>query len=373
MQYTKRKRYQEGSLKRVPRAHGWAWEYRYYATSEDGVRKLRVQTFSGAQYPTELDVRKALAPMITQLNSDTAAGQLSATMGTVMDKYLSQELPKLRHSTQCTNRSLIDLHIRPRWKKVRPSNVEAGDVVESLETLNMGAASRARARNLISRMLDLAMLWKYMPVGRNPMQLVKVKGSTKRSKKITVLSPDTFRALVSELPEPYNLMVLLSGCLGLRVSEVLGLKWRDFDSERRILTINQIFTHGQVQMTAKTEASEGNLPLHPRLWDVLTQWRSKQEDDYGWVFPGKRGTPYSDATILAKVIKPIAKRLGIEHIGWHTFRHSYRTWLTSQQVDLGRTKDLMRHSDIATTMNVYGAPVSEEMRKANALVVKQLL
>jgi integrase len=106
---------------------------------------------------------------------------------------------------------------------------------------------------------------------------------------------------------------------------------------------------------------------------VLTQWHSKQEHDYGWVFPGKRGTPYSDATILAKVIKPTAKRLGIGLIGWHTFRHSYRTWLSSQQVDLGRTKDLMRHTDIATTMNVYGAPVSEEMREANALVVKQLL
>ena len=373
MQHIKRKRYQEGSLKRVPRAHGWAWEYRYYATVEDGTRKLRVQTLSGAQYPTERDVRKALAPMIAQLNSETAAGQLTATMGTVLDRYLNQELPKLRHSTQCTNKSLIELHIRPRWVDVRPSNVEAGDVDAWLGTLKMGAASRARARNLISRMLDLAMLWKYIPVARNPMQLVKVKGSTKRSKKITVLSPDTFRGLVSELPEPYNLMVLLSGCLGLRVSEVLGLKWADFDSEHYMLTINQIFTHGRVQMMAKTEASERDLPLYPRLWDVLTQWHSKQEHDYGWVFPGKRGTPYSDATILAKVIKPTAKRLGIGLIGWHTFRHSYRTWLSSQQVDLGRTKDLMRHTDIATTMNVYGAPVSEEMREANALVVKQLL
>ncbi len=373
MQYTKRKRYQEGSLKRVPRAHGWAWEYRYYATSEDGVRKLRVQTFSGAQYPTELDVRKALAPMIAQLNSDTAAGQLSATMGTVMDKYLSQELPKLRHSTQCTNRSLIDLHIRPRWKKVRPSNVEAGDVVEWLETLKMGAASRARARNLISRMLDLAMLWKYMPVGRNPMQLVKVAGSTKRKKKIAVLTPAQFKSLVEELPEPVNLMVLLCGCLGLRVSEVLGLKWADFDTDNHILCINQIYTHGKEQPRPKTEASEAELPLHPLVSDVISRWKEKRQVVGGWVFPGKRGTPYSDATLLAKVIKPAAKRLGIVPIGWHTFRHSYRTWLSSQQIDPARTKDLMRHADIATTMNVYGHSLTDEMREANALVVKQLL
>ena len=78
-------------------------------------RKLRVQTLSGAQCPTERDVRNALAPMIAQLNSETSAGQLTATMGTALDKYLNQELPKLKISTQCTNKSLIELHIRSRW------------------------------------------------------------------------------------------------------------------------------------------------------------------------------------------------------------------------------------------------------------------
>ena len=115
------------------------------------------------------------------------------------------------------------------------------------------------------------------------------------------------------------------------------------------------------------------MPLHPLLSDVITLWKEKRQIDEGWVFPGKRGTPYSDATLLAKVIKPAATRLGIAPIGWHTFRHSYRTWLSSQQIDPARTKDLMRHADIATTMNVYGHSLTDEMREANALVVRQLL
>ena len=51
MQWTRRKRCQDDSLKKVPRVHGWPWEYRYYATAEDGARKLRVQTLSASFVP----------------------------------------------------------------------------------------------------------------------------------------------------------------------------------------------------------------------------------------------------------------------------------------------------------------------------------
>jgi integrase len=51
------------------------------------------------------------------------------------------------------------------------------------------AASKVRARNMVSKLLDLAMLWEYIPVNRNPMELIRVKGSTKRQKQITIITP----------------------------------------------------------------------------------------------------------------------------------------------------------------------------------------
>ncbi len=105
---------------------------------------------------------------------------MAATLGTVIDRYMVEEFPALRHSTQTTNRSLIDLHIRPRWEDVRLLDVTALAVKNWLDTLPFGAASKARTRNTVSKLLDLAMLWEYIPVGRNPMELVRVKGSTKR-------------------------------------------------------------------------------------------------------------------------------------------------------------------------------------------------
>jgi integrase len=72
---------------------------------------------------------------------------------------------------------------------------------------------------------DLAALHEYIPpMEKNPMSLVRIKGVSKRKKKITQLTMKQFRDLVEALPEPLNLMALLSGCLGLRVSEMVALK-----------------------------------------------------------------------------------------------------------------------------------------------------
>ena len=55
-----RERYQHGSVRKVSRSQGFAWEFRFYITAPDGKRKLKVQTFDSLKYPTERDVRKAV-------------------------------------------------------------------------------------------------------------------------------------------------------------------------------------------------------------------------------------------------------------------------------------------------------------------------
>jgi integrase len=369
-----RERYQHGSVRKVPRAQGFAWEFRFYITTPDGKRKLKVQTFDSIKYPTERDVRKAVEGQLSALNAGTLGGKVAATLGSIIDRYMAEEFPTLRHSTQTTNKSLIDLHIRPKWQDVRLADVTAMAVKQWMEKLPFGAASKVRARNMVSKLLDLAMLWEYIPVNRNPMELIRVKGSTKRKKQITIITPAQFKALVDALPEPYSLMVLVSGCLGLRVSETLGLKWEDFDFKEGTLTIGQVFTHGEVQNVPKTDASGNTIPVHPKLCAILQAWQVRQDHDYAWVFASpKTGSPYSDATILNKYLKPAAKNLGIEGLGWHTLRHSYKSWMAASKISPAQMKDLMRHSDIETTMNVYGRTLTPELRAANTAVAEQLL
>ncbi len=55
--------------------------------------------------------------------------------------------------------------------------------------------------------------------------------------------------------------------------------------------------------------------------------------------------------------------MGIGNIGWHTFRHAYSTLLHALGTKPAVQKELLRHADIRTTMNVYTQAVSDEKRK----------
>ena len=62
------------------------------------------------------------------------------------------------------------------------------------------------------------------------------------------------------------------------------------------------------------------------------------------------------------------------NIGWHAFRHTYRSWLDAGGANVSVQRELMRHASIQTTMNVYGrATMSDEKRKANGRIVKLAL
>ena len=77
--------------------------------------------------------------------------------------------------------------------------------------------------------------------------------------------------------------------------------------------------------------------------------------------------------LLGKGLKPVAKELGLGNVGFHSLRHACRTWLSSCGAAVGTQKDLLRHSDVATTMNIYGSALTEDMRKAHDKLVKKLL
>lgn len=71
-------------------------------------------------------------------------------------------------------------------------------------------------------------------------------------------------------------------------------------------------------------------------------------------------------------IIPAAIKAGLGKIGWHCFRHTYRSWLNAAGTRLGVQKDLMRHSDISMTTQ-YGAGVIEAMRDANSKIVRMVI
>ena len=97
--------------------------------------------------------------------------------------------------------------------------------------------------------------------------------------------------------------------------------------------------------------------------------------DSDFVFAADSGRPRWQGMILRDYIRPAAAKAGLGNVGWHTFRHSYRAWLKRFAAPAEIQKELMRHSNLKTTLEIYGIEpdVAPAHREANSGVVRALL
>jgi len=72
-------------------------------------------------------------------------------------------------------------------------------------------------------------------------------------------------------------------------------------------------------------------------------------------------------------IQPVAKKLGTGNSSWHTFRHTYSTLLHANGEDPKVVQELLRHSSIKVTMDVYTQAVTATKRKAQSRVVEMIV
>jgi integrase len=175
----------------------------------------------------------------------------------------------------------------------------------------------------------------------------------------------------------YRVMVLLAACVGLRRSEIFGLKWLDFNWLKNELFIQRSHVEGYEDET-KTESSNTLVPLHPAIVEALLAWRQqstfKADTDYVFASPTMMGKkPLNGNSVQRDCLRPESIKAGLKPLGWHALRHSYRTWLGEKGTGPEVQRDLMRHSTIAMSLDGYGRGVPEANRAANATVVSDLL
>ncbi len=370
---TKRPRYQQGSITRIPLASGgYSWRVRF-SESKGGKRIQKSLTFGGEDYRTANDVRKAIELDVVKQNRSTERHKVDASFSSPIDLFKDNHLPELEHSTRELYSYVLRKYIAKEFGDDLVRDVTPLRVTQWLKGLDLAPTTKASIRTVMSQIFELAALHGYVPaMERNPMSLVKIKGVSKRQKHIQEITTDEFKALVKDLPEHLRVMVVLDGAFGLRISELLALKWADIDLEKRRLVVVRKFTRGQLGPT-KTDSSNAALPIAPALIDLLKEWKRKTGDS-DWLFPSPRtGGPRSASMLLQKGLKPAARSHGLGNLTWHTLRHACKSWLKSVGADLTTQKDLLRHADISTTSNIYGFRVSEDMRKAHEALVAELL
>ena len=146
------------------------------------------------------------------------------------------------------------------------------EVQEWLKKMDAAPKTKGHVKALMHRLYEKAMLWEMVEWQRNPMQLVEIKGISKRQKKPIVLTVEQYYQILALIPQPYRTMVVVAQCTGLRAEEVLALEWEDIDFENLSMRVVRAVVHGRVKMV-KTEYSEDELPLDPDFAAILLDWK----------------------------------------------------------------------------------------------------
>ncbi|HVH70969.1 MAG TPA: tyrosine-type recombinase/integrase [Candidatus Dormibacteraeota bacterium] len=80
--------------------------------------------------------------------------------------------------------------------------------------------------------------------------------------------------------------------------------------------------------------------------------------------------PYWGQAILRKYVRPVAEKVGIQKcIGWHTFRHTYSTLLRTVGTEFKAMQELLRHSTLRSTLDVYTQAITPAKHAAQAAVL----
>jgi integrase len=326
------------------------------------------------QFPTKTSAWRAATALRHMLDS-TGAASNTPNVRTLVEKYRAEKMPR-RSDTRRSYEVWLRNHIIPKWGNCALSDVQARPVELWLESLTLAPKSKAHIRGLLSILWDFAMWRGDLPMQRNPMEIVKVKGATRRSRQPRSLAVDEFQRFCRHLQEPFATIALLSCCLGLRISECLGLKWCDVDWLNSTLRVERGIVSQRVD-DVKTTESRKQMAIDPELLEVLKRWKQSTQfvapEDWMFASPVQLGRlPWSYDQVW-RMYQKAAGKAGIGGLGTHSLRHTYRTWLDAVGTPIGVQQRLMRHADIRTTMNIYGDAVTEDMLQANSKIVRLAL
>jgi integrase len=372
---------QHGSLTSKTRLEGPnVWEFRWSEKAANGNRIYPKRVIGTVvDYPEEESARNAVSGLISEVNwANQRPSVNTMTVAQLCNHFEQRELARSNtwrsYSTKRGYAVYIRRWIVPQWGRYELHNIRTIEVESWLRRLPLAKSSCAKIRNVMSVLFNHACRYEFFD--RNPIRLVRQ--GAKRKTVPNVLTPDEIKTLLDSLELREKTLVLLAASTGLRQSELFGLKWGDISFEGKTIYVTRSIVY-HVVGPCKTEASQKPVPVHPLIIETLLKWREQQSyrKPEDWVFASRRyrgRKPHWGQAILRKFIRPKAQELGIQkHFGWHTFRHTYSTLLRSVGAEFKVMQELLRHSSLRSTLDVYTQAITPSKCAAQAAVMSLFL
>lgn len=339
----------------------------------DGKRKRR--TVTGKTRKEVAD--KILALKLSQARGvDLALEMKTTTLGDFLDMWIEEVIkPSKRLGTYRNYSNMVRLYIKPALGQHQLSKLKAPQVQTMLNELHkkgLSARTVQLTRAVLRKALNQAIQWNYLE--RNVATLVVVPRREKY-KSAPFTHEEALVFLKAVKGHRQEALYRLELSLGLRMGEALALKWDDIDFERRTIRIAaslQVDKGKLHRLEPKTDSSVATLPLPEVLAQMLLAHKERQDkerkqsfwQENGYVFCSDVGTPLWPRNVSTS-FKRLLKRAGLStDMRFHDLRHSCATLLLAQDVPITTVKEVLRHSQLAVTADLYAHVLPPTTRSA---------
>lgn len=183
------------------------------------------------------------------------------------------------------------------------------------------------------------------------------------NKKIEALTKDEQKKIENYILSKkrcYNYGVLISLYTGMRLGELLVLKWSDIDYKNKLIHVQRTTCRVMgdnsktviIEDTPKSKSSIRDLPLTNFLISLLKELKKFQNNNSEYVVSRAVGKRIENRSYQESFDR-LLKRLNIRHYGFHSLRHTFATRSLEIGIDIKTLSELMGHSNPTITLNRY--------------------
>jgi integrase len=371
MSAPKRSRRANGEGSTYQRRDG-RWTAAYYVPDRSGKRRRRYVYGDSPE-----TVEEKLVQLRQQVRSGTPVAPAGLTLAEYLTEWLDQvAAPRVRASTLYGYRNSSERYLIPRLGRRKLGALTARDVRGFLAVLaaeGVGNRTAQHAHATLRAALEDAV--REEMIARNVARLVRApRPDPSEREPLTVEQVRTLLRRV-EGHRLYALFVVVA-VLGLRRSEVLGLRWEDLDLSEGVLRVQrglQRVNGGLVVLPTKTRRSARVVPLPAFVVRALRERQEVQEaerlalgprwPDLGFVFTTPAGTPV-DPRNCTRMVQTAVRRAGLPAVRLHDFRHGCVSVLLAVGVPPRTVMEIVGHTTLEMTMNVYAHVSLDDKRSA---------
>ena len=261
--------------------------------------------------------------------------------------------------------------IRPRWGSFNINEIDSIDVEPWLHGLEAACGTKVKIRNIMSALFRHAMRYRFVERSEYANPIKYVRQSLHSDIIPVVLNSSQVWAIIARLRQPVKTMAFVDAFTGLRISELLALKWGDVDIDNLQLHVSRAIVYGVVG-GCKSKASKKPVPLDRALCESLLTWKQmtvyNRLDD--WIFASGRlngQKPLNPGMLVRHHLQPAATEAGVKgRVGWHTFRRTLASRLIANGEDIKVVQESLRHASSKISLDLYAQATTPGKRAAQS-------